>query len=219
MKDWGDENGYVFLNSFLSTPTANDEEQIVYAFPSSSWAESVKKCSGAQSIVSNRVTSTDRLIQEYYSSLVSINSAIGRLTLDYLKFSRRWYGMDKLMAFNFYPVETDGEHHWRWQGPNPSSRLFIPLMARGHYKISLQVGFLPEGVSSKKIKCFFDGTLTFFEAIHEGQSVSFDYYVPTNGKTFELLITSNEMTKVDGKELGFALNGLVVEWVEGQVDE
>lgn len=219
MQDWGDKNGYIFLNSFLSAPTANDEEQVVYAFPSLSWAMAAQSYSGTQLLVSNKATTTDRLIREYYSPLLSINSAIGRLTLDYLKFCRRWYSMDKLMAFNFYPVETDGEHYWRWQGPSPSSRLFIPLMAQGHYKISLQVGFLPQGVSSKKIKCFFDGTLTFFDVIHAGQSISFEYYVPTNGNTFELLITSNEMTKVDGKELGFSLNGLTVEWVEGQIDE
>ena len=216
---WGDRNNYVFLSELLCDITEHEEGRIIYAFPSSDWAEQVKSYAGAKSVISNQSVSTSRVIQKHYSPLVSIDSVVGRLTSDYLKNNRRWYHMDKLMAFNFYPLETDGEQYWRWLGPNSSSRLFIPLMARGHYKINLQIGFFPKNVTSKKIKCFFDGNLTFFETINEGQTISFEYYVPSDGKTFELLVTSDEMTSIEGKLLGFSLRGLVIEWVEGLENE
>ncbi|QPL50569.1 hypothetical protein [Alteromonas sp. B31-7] len=212
---WGDRNNYVFLSDLLCEISEHEEGQIIYAFPSSDWAEQVKTYAGAKSVISNQVVSTNRVVQKHYSPLVSIDSAVGRLTLDYLKNNRRWYHINKLMAFNFYPLETDGEQYWRWLGPSSSSRLFIPLMARGHYKINLQIGFFPNDISSKKIKCFFDGNLTVFETISEGQTVSFEYYVPSNGRTFELVITPDEMTPIEDKLLGFSLNGLFIEWVEG----
>lgn len=46
---------------------------------------------------------------------------------------------DMVAVNDCYPVETQGDHSWRWLGPRPRSRILVPCPLPGRYAIELSV--------------------------------------------------------------------------------
>lgn len=87
---------------------------------------------------------------------------------------------DSVVCEGFYSSESDGYSHWRWSGPFPEARVFLPLEQTGRMRLVMQVMNIirPEIISS--LRLYIDGKSLNHQTIKgsEGWTLSVSFEIP-----------------------------------------
>ena len=65
--------------------------------------------------------------------------------------------LDCLNTHNWYQPEYDGDHYWRWMGPDCEARLLIPLPGQGRYLLQIKIGWVAEDHAASLGQVFVNG--------------------------------------------------------------
>lgn len=210
---WCQRYSYYAVTNLLAPLELADEETYCWLVPNSDILHSVEALVGKYASPVSAKLPMDMVAQQAWPVLTETNDKLAHQTLDYLLHRRRWYYLDKLLNMGLYPIETDGVNFWRWLGGD-GVRLFLPLRASGHYRLSFSVFSIAEGLEKATVRCFVNGRLRATQVVSAGATVSIPYFAETDGSLAELLIVSEQKVAVADKTLSISISDLTVDWEE-----
>ncbi|GAA4246875.1 hypothetical protein GBZ26_10005 [Azospirillum formosense] len=87
---------------------------------------------------------------------------------------------DRVVCEGFYSPECDGYNHWRWSGPFPEARVFLPLEQTGRMRLVLQVMNAIRSEIINSLRLYIDGKPVNHQTIEgsKGWTLSVSFETP-----------------------------------------
>jgi hypothetical protein len=210
---WCLKTNYKAVTNTLEPLNESNADSYCWLVPSENFLENVNSLLASHAFEVNVKLPLTHLAEQAWPELLGANDKLATQTKDFFIHKRRWYYLDRILNIGMYPMESDGEHYWRWVGDN-GVRLFLPLRAKGHYVVSFDVFSLVNGLTSSTLRCFVNGALKLTQDVQEGENVKIPYYASQDGYLAELYVVSEQSVNIDGKAMSVSLSSLNVEWEE-----
>lgn len=128
---------------------------------------------------------------------------------------------DRVVCEGFYSSESDGYNHWRWSGPFPEARVFLPVEQTGRMRLVMQIMNVIKPELMRSLRLYIDGKPLEQQTIEksEGWTLSGNFEIPfdhRNGWCELRLAYGNTVQppNEDPRRLGLCISSIQIQGID-----